>query len=123
MWAGGRVRALGPLCCGMHAAKRTRVLSVTEKHGRSGHLTFVTLGHQILQHGQLVIDEQQGLVYREAAPHCDHASDDARCPGAPAVRAVPGGGNDDDSQAVTKQRCWKVKPYSARSITSEVACR
>jgi 3-methylfumaryl-CoA hydratase len=67
MWAGGRVRALGSLCYGMHAAKRTRVLSVTEKHGRSGHLMFVTLGHQILQHGQLVIDEQQDVVYREAA--------------------------------------------------------
>jgi 3-methylfumaryl-CoA hydratase len=67
MWAGGRVRALGPLRCGMRATKRTSVLSTAEKHGRSGRLTFVTLGHQILQQGQLVIDEQQDLVYREAA--------------------------------------------------------
>jgi 3-methylfumaryl-CoA hydratase len=68
MWAGGRVRASGPLRCGSPATKRTSVLSATEKDGRSGHLTLVTVGHQILQHGRLVIDEQQDLVYREAAP-------------------------------------------------------
>jgi 3-methylfumaryl-CoA hydratase len=67
MWAGGRVRASGPLRCGSPATKRTSVVSVTEKHGRSGHLTFVTVGNQILQNGRLVVDEQQDLVYREAA--------------------------------------------------------
>jgi 3-methylfumaryl-CoA hydratase len=66
MWAGGRVRASGPLRCGLPATKRTSVLSVTEKDGRSGHLTFVTLGHQVRQDGQLVIDERQDVVYREA---------------------------------------------------------
>jgi len=66
MWAGGRVRTRGPLRAGSTATKRTSVLSVTEKHGRSGHLTFVTVGHQITQGGQLVIDEEQDIVYREA---------------------------------------------------------
>ncbi len=66
MWAGGRVRAKGPLRTGSPATKRTSVLSVTEKQGRSGHLTFVTVGHQITQDGQLVIDEEQDIVYREA---------------------------------------------------------
>ncbi|HEX9039763.1 MAG TPA: MaoC family dehydratase N-terminal domain-containing protein [Trebonia sp.] len=66
MWAGGRVRAQGPLRTGSPATKRTSVLSVTEKQGRSGHLTFVTVGHQITQDGQLVIDEEQDIVYREA---------------------------------------------------------
>jgi 3-methylfumaryl-CoA hydratase len=66
MWAGGRVRSSGPLRCGLPATKRTSVLSVTEKDGRSGHLTFVTLGHQVRQGGQLVIDERQDVVYLEA---------------------------------------------------------
>ena len=66
MWAGGRVRTRGPLRAGSPATKRTSVLSVTEKQGRSGHLTFVTVGHQISQDGQLVIDEEQDIVYREA---------------------------------------------------------
>ena len=68
MWAGGRVRMHGPLRCGDIAAKRSRVLSVQHKHGRSGPLTFVVVEHQVLQHGQLVIDEQQDIVYREAGP-------------------------------------------------------
>jgi 3-methylfumaryl-CoA hydratase len=67
MWAGGRVRTRGPLRTGSPATKRTSVLSVTEKQGRSGHLTIVTAGHQILQDGQLVVDEEQDIVYREAA--------------------------------------------------------
>jgi 3-methylfumaryl-CoA hydratase len=66
MWAGGRVRTRGPLRTGSPATKRTSVLSVIEKQGRSGHLTFVTVGHQISQGGQLVIDEEQDIVYREA---------------------------------------------------------
>jgi 3-methylfumaryl-CoA hydratase len=67
MWAGGRVRTSGPLRCGATATKRTRVLSVTEKDGRSGRLTFVTVGHQVLQGGTVVVDEEQDIVYRDAA--------------------------------------------------------
>ncbi len=66
MWAGGRVRTRGPLRSGFPATKRTSVLSVTEKQGRSGHLTFVTVGHQITQDGQLAVDEEQDIVYRDA---------------------------------------------------------
>ncbi len=68
MWAGGRVRANGPLRCGEPATKRSRVLSVQEKQGRSGPLTFITVEHQILQRGRVVIVEQQDIVYRQAAP-------------------------------------------------------
>jgi 3-methylfumaryl-CoA hydratase len=67
MWAGGRVRTSGPLRCGDLATKRSRVLSVQEKQGRSGPLTFIVVEHQILQRGHVVIDEQQDIVYRQAA--------------------------------------------------------
>lgn len=66
MWAGGRVRAGGPLRCGERATKRSRVLSVQDKHGRSGPLTFIKVEHQILQRERVVIDEQQDIVYRAA---------------------------------------------------------
>ena len=66
MWAGGRVHRRGPLRCGELATRRSTVLSVQEKHGRSGALTFVTVGHQIEQSGQVVIDERQDVVYRPA---------------------------------------------------------
>jgi 3-methylfumaryl-CoA hydratase len=68
MWAGGRIRTRGSLRCGETATKRTRVLSVQSKQGRSGLLTFVVVGHQVLQRDRVVIDEEQDLVYREPAP-------------------------------------------------------
>src|ERR1700749_196039 len=67
MWAGGRVRTSGPLRCGEPATKRTRVLAGTEKQGRSGRLTFVTVGVQVLQNGAVVVDEEQDIVYRNEA--------------------------------------------------------
>ncbi len=67
MWAGGRVRTSGPLRCGDLATKRSRVLSVQEKRGRTGPLTFIVVEHQILQRDRVVIEEQQDIVYREAA--------------------------------------------------------
>jgi 3-methylfumaryl-CoA hydratase len=66
MWAGGRVRANGSLRCDQAATRRTSVLSVEEKQGRSGSLTFVVIQHQILQAGRIVIDEEQDIVYRDA---------------------------------------------------------
>jgi 3-methylfumaryl-CoA hydratase len=67
MWAGGRVHATGALRCGEPATRRSQVQSMRDKQGRSGPLTFITMHHQVLQRGQVVIDEQQDLVYREAA--------------------------------------------------------
>ncbi|MGK4595010.1 mesaconyl-C4 CoA hydratase [Amycolatopsis sp. w19] len=67
MWAGGRVRALGPLRCGLPAERHTEVLSTTEKQGRTGRLTFVVTGHRIVQSGAVVVEEEQDIVYRDAA--------------------------------------------------------
>lgn len=64
MWAGGRVRTSGPLRCGQPATRRSKVLSLTEKQGRSGALTFAVVGHEIVQGGRVVIDEQHDVVYR-----------------------------------------------------------
>jgi 3-methylfumaryl-CoA hydratase len=66
MWAGGRVRTNGWLRSGEIATRQTSVLSINEKQGRSGSLTFVVVQHRIRQGGHVVIDEQQDLVYREA---------------------------------------------------------
>jgi 3-methylfumaryl-CoA hydratase len=67
MWAGGRVRASGVLRCGEPATRLTRVLSMTGKVGRTGPMTFVVVGHQIVQRDQVVVDEEQDIVYREPA--------------------------------------------------------
>jgi 3-methylfumaryl-CoA hydratase len=71
MWAGGQVRASGLLRCGELATKRSRVLSVEEKRGRSGPLTFIAIEHQIVQRERVIIEEHQDIVYREAvSPAC-----------------------------------------------------
>ena len=77
MWAGGRVRARGALRCGEPATRRSSVLSVRDKQGRSGRLTFVTVRHQVWQRGEAVVDEQQDLVYREPAAPSGPAGADA----------------------------------------------
>jgi len=86
MWAGGRVRTSGPLRCGIPATKRTTLLAVTEKDGRSGRLTFVTVGHQIRQDAAVVVDEEQDIVYRDAA-----GAAGASLSPAPAMPVVPAG--------------------------------
>lgn len=68
MWAGGRVRTLGPLRCGERATRHSKVLSVREKQGRTGALTFVVAEHRIHQAGEVVVSEQQDIVYREPVP-------------------------------------------------------
>ncbi|AGM07502.1 mesaconyl-C4 CoA hydratase [Amycolatopsis keratiniphila] len=67
MWAGGRVRTLGLLRCGLPAERHTEVLSTREKQGRTGRLTFVVTGHRIVQDGAVVVEEEQDIVYRDAA--------------------------------------------------------
>lgn len=72
MWAGGRVRSLGPLLLDAPATRESRVASVEHKAGRSGPLTFVTIAHRITQAGTTVVEEDQHLVYR-ARPATDGA--------------------------------------------------
>jgi 3-methylfumaryl-CoA hydratase len=74
MWAGGRVRTNGSLRCGKPATKRSRVVSVKEKQGRSGRLTFTVVEHQILQHDRVIIEEQQDIVFRESVSASGQAS-------------------------------------------------
>jgi 3-methylfumaryl-CoA hydratase len=92
MWAGGRVRASGTLRCGEPATRHSRVLSAEDKQGRSGPLTFVTVHHQVRQRGDVIVDEQQHLVYRAAAGPAGQraaaATDDPVVPPADGERSV-----------------------------------
>ncbi|MEN0108594.1 MAG: MaoC family dehydratase N-terminal domain-containing protein [Pseudomonas sp.] len=65
MWAGGRLEFLQPLRVGGEACRKTRILRIEEKAGRTGSLLFVTLGHEYWQNEQLCIREEQDIVYRE----------------------------------------------------------
>lgn len=65
MWAGGRVRFHAPLILGQEASKRSTILSVREKQGRSGRLCFVTVEHALFQNGEPALTEEHDIVYRE----------------------------------------------------------
>ncbi len=66
MWAGGRLTFHTPLLAGIRAERRTQIVAVTQKTGRSGKLGFVTLRHDIHQRGMIALSEEQDLVYRPA---------------------------------------------------------
>lgn len=66
MAAGGRVTRSGPLIVGREATRRTEIVSTTDKHGRTGRLTFVVVRHTISQDGNVKVVEEQDIVYRDA---------------------------------------------------------
>jgi 3-methylfumaryl-CoA hydratase len=76
MWAGGSLRRLRPLRVNEPATRCSTVLGTTEKHGRSGRLTFVTVGHTILQRGEAAVEERQVILYRDlVAPPAPYSAD------------------------------------------------
>ena len=65
MWAAGDVTVHRPLRLGVPASRRSEVVSVDFKQGRSGAMCFVTVSHAISQEGSRAIDERQTIVYRD----------------------------------------------------------
>ena len=84
MWAGGRLRVSGPLPLGTPAVKRSTIADVTEKTGRAGEMTFVTVRHEISGGAGIAVTEEQDVVYRHDPP-----------PGAPRQAAKPAPTNED----------------------------
>jgi len=75
MFAGGRVWRHGALRVGSEATRRTWQASSERKQGRSGPLHFVTVRTEVSQGGQVVIAEEQDLVYREPGASSPGRSD------------------------------------------------
>lgn len=65
MWAGGSFNFHAPLRIGGTVLRKSRIVDVSEKHGRSGPLCFVTVEHHILQDGAPAITERHDIVYRD----------------------------------------------------------
>jgi 3-methylfumaryl-CoA hydratase len=75
MFAGGRVWRHGELRIGRSATRRTWQASSARKQGRSGPLHFVTVRTEVSQGSQVVITEEQDLVYREPGANGQARSD------------------------------------------------
>jgi len=64
MFGGGRVSTYGLLRIGRPATKVTLIASSVDKVGQTGPLTLTTVRQEIFQDGELVISEEQDIVYR-----------------------------------------------------------
>lgn len=64
MFAGGRVFVHSPLQIGATATRTTRIIRTTEKEGKSGLLTFITVRSDIRQDDRLAIIDERDIVYR-----------------------------------------------------------
>ncbi|NMM03904.1 acyl-CoA dehydrogenase [Paraburkholderia sp. RP-4-7] len=73
MWAGGRLTFHAPLKVGEHARRTSTIANIEDKTGRSGRLVFVTVQHTIEAGGELKIEEEHDIVYRDA-PQLGQAS-------------------------------------------------
>ena len=65
MFAGARMRFHQPLLLGSPATRTGTIRDIREKTGRTGNLTFVTVGYEFHQGGKLCVEEEQDIVYRE----------------------------------------------------------
>jgi 3-methylfumaryl-CoA hydratase len=66
MWAGGRLTFHAPLKVGERAKRTSTIANIEDKTGRSGRLVFVTVQHAIEAGGELKIEEEHDIVYRDA---------------------------------------------------------
>ncbi len=65
MWAGSRIAFPGTLRIGEQAERRSTIVDVTAKQGRSGHLVFVSVRHEIAGQDGVAIVDQHDIVYRD----------------------------------------------------------
>lgn len=68
MWAGGELEFHRPLPLGATVEKRSRVVSVDLKQGKSGALVFVTVRHDLIHESRIAITERHDIVYKNPAP-------------------------------------------------------
>jgi len=64
MFAGGRLRATAPIRVGDQVTRTTSVAAMEPKRGRSGEMLFVTLRSEFHREEELLLVEEQDVVYR-----------------------------------------------------------
>ncbi|MEY8876779.1 MAG: MaoC family dehydratase N-terminal domain-containing protein, partial [Leptothrix sp. (in: b-proteobacteria)] len=68
MWAGGRVEFEAAVPLGAEMEKRSQVLRIEHKQGRSGELIFVTVQHEVFVAGRRCLREEHDIVYKRPTP-------------------------------------------------------
>jgi 3-methylfumaryl-CoA hydratase len=65
MWAGGELEFHASLPLGATVEKRSRIVSVELKQGRSGELVFVRVLHELIHEGRVALTEHHDIVYKD----------------------------------------------------------
>ena len=65
MYAGGEINYFKPLLIGQNLKKTSSIISIENKEGSTGKLTFLKIKHEISNKKDILINEFQNLVYRE----------------------------------------------------------
>ncbi|MBI1250599.1 MAG: acyl-CoA dehydrogenase [Alphaproteobacteria bacterium] len=63
MWAGSRCAFHAPVRIGDDVEKVSVIEKISEKEGKSGVMTFVTVRHSVSAQGNLAMEEEQDIVY------------------------------------------------------------
>jgi 3-methylfumaryl-CoA hydratase len=106
MWAGGRLAFHAPLRAGEHATRTSTITHIEDKTGRSGRLVFVTVQHRYAVDGQVRIEEEHDIVYRDAPE-----------PGGQPPRPLPAPADERWSRAVDPDPVLLFR-YSALTFNS-----
>ncbi len=72
MWAGGRLTFERPLRVGETIERRSTIVEVSHKAGRSGDLVFVLVRHEVFDSEGRALTEEHDIVYRDP-PRADEA--------------------------------------------------
>ncbi len=67
MWAGSRIEFLRELTPGSAIKRRSRIADLAVKSGRSGTLCIVNIAHEFISSGEVLLREEQDIIYRGAA--------------------------------------------------------
>jgi len=67
MWAASQINFTRPLVIGKRINRRSRIISISEKEGKTGSLGFVEVEHLTQSENVTAIREKQTLVYRDSA--------------------------------------------------------
>lgn len=66
MWVASRVEFCAPIPFGEKIERHSTIADIKHREGATGPLIFVTIMHRILVGGQLAVEEEQDIVYRDA---------------------------------------------------------
>jgi len=90
MFAGARVDFMRPLRVGQKVERRSTIVSVSRKQGRSGDMVFLLLRHAFSDADGVCLVEEQDIVYRDNPPATATANSPAGAvPPAPTFAGLP----------------------------------